>query len=374
MGKGRERNQPCWCGSGKKYKHCHFNRETETPVPLHEANQEFLSAFSKRKCLAPESWLEDCSNNIGRAHTVSRGASLAKIARDGHVYAFKFDLPKIRTGKGVLTPELTGVRSASTFRGFCNHHDNFIFAPIEKSEFSYTAEQCFLLGYRAISKEQYTKQASFSLSEFRRSADRDKPFNEQQIHQLENSLYEMGERASLADSQKRKAYYDDILDNRSFDRSRAHIIVLSDVPKLMCSGAWFPEKDLDGNKLQDLTDLETYAHTITCNVFANGEIGYIVFQWIDSADEICRRYVQSILSSDEKALSVTIADLIVASIEGVVFAPDWYDTLKHSSKDYIAQRLAYSALPFDYEDWTKTAPAELATAFKIASHRAVCSN
>jgi preprotein translocase subunit SecA len=27
------RNDPCWCGSGKKYKHCHFRSDTATSVP-----------------------------------------------------------------------------------------------------------------------------------------------------------------------------------------------------------------------------------------------------------------------------------------------------------------------------------------------------
>ncbi|RYG88110.1 MAG: hypothetical protein EON58_20220 [Alphaproteobacteria bacterium] len=27
--KGRNRNGPCWCGSGLKYKKCHLNREEQ---------------------------------------------------------------------------------------------------------------------------------------------------------------------------------------------------------------------------------------------------------------------------------------------------------------------------------------------------------
>jgi preprotein translocase subunit SecA len=27
------RNDPCWCGSGKKYKHCHMRSDAATSVP-----------------------------------------------------------------------------------------------------------------------------------------------------------------------------------------------------------------------------------------------------------------------------------------------------------------------------------------------------
>ncbi|TMQ32378.1 MAG: hypothetical protein E6K70_18875 [Planctomycetota bacterium] len=32
MGVGRGRNQPCWCGSGEKFKHCHLGRSEQEPV------------------------------------------------------------------------------------------------------------------------------------------------------------------------------------------------------------------------------------------------------------------------------------------------------------------------------------------------------
>ncbi|WP_217908963.1 SEC-C metal-binding domain-containing protein [Vreelandella maris] len=38
MGKNKiGRNDPCWCGSGKKYKRCHKDREDEEPVKAWEA-------------------------------------------------------------------------------------------------------------------------------------------------------------------------------------------------------------------------------------------------------------------------------------------------------------------------------------------------
>ncbi len=36
------RNAPCWCGSGKKYKHCH-----------HQADRDFFTAKQNAACKGP---------------------------------------------------------------------------------------------------------------------------------------------------------------------------------------------------------------------------------------------------------------------------------------------------------------------------------
>jgi len=40
--KTMSRNAPCWCESGKKYKHCHFERD-----------REFLMAKQNEACKGP---------------------------------------------------------------------------------------------------------------------------------------------------------------------------------------------------------------------------------------------------------------------------------------------------------------------------------
>jgi len=44
------RNDPCWCGSGKKYKHCHMHQDTATPQPVgSEASSQTASSGQSAK-------------------------------------------------------------------------------------------------------------------------------------------------------------------------------------------------------------------------------------------------------------------------------------------------------------------------------------
>jgi SEC-C motif len=48
------RNERCPCGSGRKYKKCHWNRESAAPIPYHESAKELLRLrVGEQKCLHP---------------------------------------------------------------------------------------------------------------------------------------------------------------------------------------------------------------------------------------------------------------------------------------------------------------------------------
>ncbi len=64
MSKKLGRNNPCWCGSGLKYKDCHNGRDRESRPTLEEAKNLRQKAFNKSYCLHPDSKRGDCEGNI----------------------------------------------------------------------------------------------------------------------------------------------------------------------------------------------------------------------------------------------------------------------------------------------------------------------
>jgi len=177
----------------------------------------------------------DCSGTVVEAHTVPKSGSLQQIARNGHVYSFIPSLENMIKYKGRLQPELIGINRASTFTGFCSIHDNKIFSKIENQPFEGSQEQCFLLAYRALAREIYTKKALASSSNIRRQADRGKPLEKQLAIQYMNSLIDTGAFAGLRNSEHHKEMYDKVLLGGDFSSVRAYIIGLDSPPPIMCS-------------------------------------------------------------------------------------------------------------------------------------------
>ena len=96
---GENRNKPCYCGSGLKYKKCHLliedqlllsKRKTSSKLEIHKLQKLFDDTLYFETCIASN--LDEqgkCSNQIINAHSLTKSLSLDKIAKSGHVYSFK---------------------------------------------------------------------------------------------------------------------------------------------------------------------------------------------------------------------------------------------------------------------------------------------
>src|SRR5882762_2282165 len=96
------RNDPCWCGSGEKYKRCHLGREQLTSANPWQTAKEIQKARSLRMCLHPEATTSQCGTEIVRAHSVQESV-LRMIATDGHVYAWNHHAAAILKNNGSVS-------------------------------------------------------------------------------------------------------------------------------------------------------------------------------------------------------------------------------------------------------------------------------
>ncbi|MEE8296056.1 MAG: hypothetical protein V3R64_10125, partial [Sphingomonadales bacterium] len=124
-----------------------------------EIEKEVKKFFNYKDCLVPESFKDQCSRKIVKAHTVPKSGSLKEIAHEGHVYSGQFDFTTLLEQEGVPKVSLVGINEASTFNGFCTNHDSKIFHDLEQKTFLGTKKQCFLIAFRALSRELYLKKS-----------------------------------------------------------------------------------------------------------------------------------------------------------------------------------------------------------------------
>ena len=310
-----------------------------------DVSERFRSAFSAERCLAPDAWLKECRGGISRAHTVPKSGSLQRIARKGHVYSFVPSLENLRKHEGVLVPELLGINQASTFTGFCSGHDNDIFEPLEKLTFCGTPEQCFLLGYRALAREIYTKQAAAVLSDVRRDTDKGKTLPAQIAIQTFNQAHEVWLTAALQDADHYKPIYDGILERRLFKTVRGYVIEFEAPPPVMCSGGFYPEQDFDGVELQDIADLSNTPDLLSVTSFYGGERGVVVFSWLEENDQTCGAFIQSLRVISDEFVTAALLRLFFTHCENIHMDPDWWESLPEGTRNALVRRMESSADP-----------------------------
>ena len=334
------RNAPCWCGSGKKWKQCHRDRESKPPVKIGEQFSRLYDEFQKGYCSHPQAGPENCGNRIIRAHTVQRHGGLAAIAENGHVVSAKSAAQDRLRNHGAFVPRKVGVRSASTFMGFCEKHDNSMFQPVETKPVPLTAQSCFLLGFRALSYELFSKRAELRSMTLMRESDYGKPFEIQ--CQLQQELYyrAQGAQRGLADCQRWKNQYDSIFLDERFDEYRFVGVAYSAILPVVGCGAFHPEFDFAGNPLQRISRGAAPHQHVGFNLTVLNGRSVLVIGWTEGHEGPAESFGRSFKTDvpDEQKANMGV-QLAFEHIENVFMRPSWWEDLSDTVRNALVTRM-----------------------------------
>jgi len=340
------RNDSCWCGSGKKYKNCHWNRESEQPMPADAISAAARRAWEHRKCLHPLAKKGVC-DKIVSAHTIQRTRLLEQlIDHDNHVMTFyrsNFD------ESGMPVPRRVGWRQAATFTGFCAKHDNETFASIEDMIFDSSAEQCFLVGYRALCHEIYQKHGALRAYPVIRSmVDQGESPGAQEQIQHRYAVMQAGSEKGLSVFESLKARMDQPLLNMDYRSWVNAVITFKGDLCVASTGAISPNRDFDGRQLQTLHDVNASQESLLYGIVPVSTGGALVMTWLNG--EIApQNFVNSLLKISEEYLPSVLVQFMFAYVENTYFSAKWWKTLSEKVQNHIGS-LATMGNPY-YEDF-----------------------
>ncbi|HEY2390516.1 MAG TPA: SEC-C domain-containing protein [Candidatus Angelobacter sp.] len=343
------RNEPCWCNSGKKYKKCHWERDKAPRTQPWEIAAAQRKQYSDAKyCIHAEASTSTCSGTIVKAHTLARRTALTAIAEAGHVYGGDCDFMSIVKNKGIIRYKRIGVHDASTFTGFCSKHDDRTFAPLEKHPLLPTAEQCFLMSYRALCRELYQKQLHHDSVRGMRELDKGRSTDVQEHIQTFADSHELGTLMGLTEMQHHKRLYEELLTKRNYDDYRRLVIHFSAVPDVLSTGGFAPEFDYSGNALQSM--MEPLLANIVVSIVPYKDGGVAVLGWEKYSDSICVPFVQSLLAKKPENLGNAVVRLVFEHIENTYLRPSWWERLDERTRNAIIMRSNSGINPFEERD------------------------
>lgn len=318
------RNDPCWCGSGKKFKKCHLNRSEKPALPQGEITDSLRQFQNRKMCLYPLTREKNCQQVI-RAHTIQRRGVLSRItSHDNHVLSFhplkkdEFKLP---------IPHPIGWKKASTFLGFCAHHDKQLFSKLEDSPFTGTDQQCFLIGYRALCHELYKKTTSLdSASYLRDNLDKGKDLMEQWRIQTMLEACSMGSEKGNEDLESTKQLFDKALTANLYNSIERVIIYFKGTLSFASTGVVHTEFDFNDRQLQDLSTAKVPAHSLSFGIAAMEQGGAFVATWPKEFTK-CDEFINSLLTVRTEDLPSILIEFAFAYIENTYFSEIWWKSL-----------------------------------------------
>lgn len=332
------RNDPCWCGSGIKYKKCHLNREEQKRITMQDAIQEQIKAKEKF-CLHPNAKPNVC-NKIIKAHSIQKANILKYIARNQHVYNFNAEFGELKK-RGRLEPKLIGINDATTFTGFCNYHDTETFRPIESNGIEINNEHIFLLAYRALCKEIYAKKFQLKMTPLMKEGDKGLLLEDQIAIQRFSETYSKAVQAGLNDLIESKKSYDSYLLSENFSDISYYVIEIETLPDIVVSGQIHVEMDFNGNVLHthaDIIDFSKKLDNISFSIVMRNSNGLIVFSCFNKEKKSIE-FLKSIDTITDIDLPNSIVRFAFEFFENNFISPDWWEGLSAKSKEAIIKRM-----------------------------------
>lgn len=271
------------------------------------------------------------------AHSIQRAALLSSVAESGHVIQLSSDIGDLKRSGGRVASRSVGVGRVSTFRGFCDTHDNQLFKPIDSTPLQPTFEQAFLHAYRSLCRELFLKENSVAL------------FGEYASHTgLDASAVEQfeallaGSQLGLRSLQVEKQAYDHTLAERSWEDMRFLVFHFEGAPDVLVAGAVFPDFDLQGRHLQDLSASQPLS-ALTFAVVPSVWGASFLFAWHKGSDAVCQRFCASIAEyvHEGGSLDDLLFRLVFSWSSNHAIRPSYWHALPPEHQSQIVHRAMY---------------------------------
>ena len=236
-------------------------------------------------------------------------------------------------------PRKVGVRSASTFMGFCDKHDSSMFQPVEKQSVELTPQSCFLLGFRAISYELFSKRAELRSMNIMRKLDCGKAFEYQCAWQQDMHFREQGALSGLADGKRWKKQYDAIFLNERFEEYRFVGVAYSTILPVVGCGAFHPEFDFAGNPLQRISHGTAPYEHVGFNLTVLNDRSVLVIGWTEGHEGPAESFGCSFADVPDEHKAIVGIQLAFEHIENIFMKPSWWDGLSDTVRNALVTRM-----------------------------------
>ena len=346
--KGRNRNEPCWCGSGKKYKKCHFVSDIQKKEIHPGSNSQkkeghfesvintHLRTYGKERCCAKDAGFGDCSGKIKKAGSVSRNSGLSEISRSGKIMCYDLDLTAIKKdSKRLFLKAIENkIDIISVFYGFCEKHDLSLFSCLENEDFTGRSDQCLAIACRNINRGLHCQDTGLYLRDLYSGVDMIMTPVFQRYYDSFTNRCNLGAEEERKDLKNMHDYLFQSLAKKEYEILQSLVIKFDALLPYMFTDAWSPYIDIHDRKLQDIF-LTELPKKVFMSSFTDRNCSYICMSWLDTDHAPGKIIAEQIKNLSPDKQPETILLLAVMNMINVTFNPDWFKALNSDQRKLL---------------------------------------
>lgn len=334
MGKNIRINnsEPCLCGGGIKFKECCkskiFNTQFTYPEDVLNNPQRINAILQKRLqdtdfkvCMYSNK--SECKFPIKNAHALQNNGVLSIIAEDDHVMVTDV-LNKERNGS---TIKRISKNKATTFYGFCEYHDSFLFKDIELKMYSKEIKQNFLYAYRTIAQEYHKKKRVLVSLQ---NCVKDNPSILQIPEVVEN--YRMAE-LSKTDVKEYMDIFNSAYENQNFDILYTYVYEFPFQCQFAVTTMYVPASKLNGEELIDIySKVKDRLPSVFMTVIPNEKKSYFIFSCLKEDYCKIKEYFDDVEKFNEIELIRFLNWTLPTYSENIILSPRLWNGWKTQAK------------------------------------------
>lgn len=301
-----------------------------------------------------------CSDKIIKAHSIQNKNVLSYIAdKTNHVYGITPDKDKVFDKKSV--------NRASTFKGFCGHHDNKLFEYIDNEIYSVLSQEKanFLYALRAVSRELYAKKnvvakyenwfKKYDSNEF---ADLKKKFpilSDQDLDMAfgNNSFFRglvEGNKIAIKEIEKSFNCLIDAYNKGDFSIIKSKVIKIKDANNLVASTVFAPEFNSKGEVVNKVEELDKPLKSIFLSIVPDNNCSFVIISFLKKDAKGLKKFTNDIMGMKPEETRLYLENLLLTHSENMFFSEDFVNSLDKIKKEKLHSYFLESTIDVNFEE------------------------
>lgn len=306
---------------------------------------------------------KDCSDKIIKAHSIQHNRILNKLSENGDVLTFSFDISKPinELEKAVESIDFKmdkiGKKVASTFRGFCQYHDNFLFRPIEETDYKLgNREQEFLFAYRALAKGYSDIRSTISSNK-----ELIKMVDDRSIDELYKTIYHGdipeelykylkeyfisqvdGDLLVLNILDGLKVSFNKNLNKRNFTKVCTDTIVLPEEFHIAVSSMIYLGKDTRGEIINNFDQEGVKYKPLFITIFPQNNNTFVLLSYLKKDRKSFKFIKEDLMKKTIDEVKVVLTNIICNKIDNFYYSPLFWERLNLENKQVFLNQFTSS--------------------------------
>jgi hypothetical protein len=261
-------------------------------------------------------WCGVCETPPIGSHLLAR-SWLALIAdKFNHIVQLQIATKNLCDQPAQVIPQMVGINNITIFPGFCEKHDNEVFACLEKSAFTASREQLITLRCRSVCREACIKHQMVACNLQRFSAEAAPiSFREHVFAEMTRCIRLLAEKQSLETA---------LTDGTNCLDS--YVVRFAKLPSVLVSTTGHPLFTFTGRLL------EYREEWMTLSVIPGETGGWAIFSWPKNAPKNSSLLVKSLPKVPRDLQTTGLINYIFEVSENHAVSPSWWNSLKNEHR------------------------------------------